>query len=100
MISTADVKDFLKIPYDDEDILISNILQAGYDYLDGAIDDFDEIYTENEAFQRKADMFILHFWCPDAYDQREGGYDGNRMTMNYPARAMLTQLQLYKKGGE
>ena len=97
MISVDDVKKYLNIPGTNDDTLISGIITTGYDYLAGAIDDFSE-KQKNEAFSRLADAWVLHMWCPDAYDQREGGFDGQRMAMNYPARAMLTQLQMYKEG--
>ncbi len=100
MITVDDVKGYLKIPYDDEDSLITRMIQDGYDQLDDAINDFDEIYKENKKFARKADNWVLCYYMPDAYDQREGAYDGRRTGMNYPARSELTKLQLTRKESE
>lgn len=96
-VKVADVKNYLKIPYDDDDSIIEGMLTDAYDYLADAVDDFEDLYTENERFSRKADNWVLHYYMPDAYDQREGGYDGRREKMNYPGRSIITQLQRYRK---
>lgn len=98
MISPEIVQEYLKVPDTGGYALISSMIEDGYDYLRDAVDDFDEIYAGNERFKRKADAWVLRYWMPEAYDQREGGYDG-RLTMNYAARSQLTQLQLYRKEG-
>ncbi len=96
LITTADVKAYLRIPHTDDDTFIAAAIQDGYDYLADAIDDYATLYAGNETFARKCNAWVLRYWMPDAYDQREGGYDGQRVDMNRPARAMLTQLQMYK----
>lgn len=97
MVTVDEVKEYLNIFDDSNDKMLESMIQGGYDYLVDAIDDFDYIYAENEVFARKADSFVKHYFVPDAYDQREGMYDGARIDMNRPARAVLTQLQLYRK---
>nr|DAG49952.1 MAG TPA: head tail connector [Bacteriophage sp.] len=95
MINVSSVKNYLKIPYDDDDGFIKNIITAGYDYLRGAIDDFDDIYADDPGFASKADLWVLTMYIPPAYDDREGAYSGGA-AMSYGARAMLTQLQTYR----
>lgn len=96
MVTTADVMAYLNIP-EDSSGLLQAMIDSGYDYIRDAVDDYDDIYGSNEQFKRKVDFWVLHFWMPDAYDQREGAYDGQRLRMNYPAQALLTQIQMYKK---
>ena len=101
MVTVAEVKEYLRIPYDEEDVFVQSIIEAGYDYLQDAVDDFDKLYQSNERFARKADYFVKLHWSPTAYDQREGMLSGEP-ALNYAARALLTQLQLYtySEGGE
>lgn len=98
MILASDVKNYLRIDYAEDDTFIANIIAAGYDYLAAAIDDFSTKYSGSAEFVRQADIWVLAHWCPPMYDQREGMFAGQNMQMDYPARALLTQLQLYKMG--
>ena len=90
------VKNYLRINYSDDDTLIADIIQAGYYYLKDAIDHFEDLYNSNEEFARKVELWVETQWCPSFYDQREGMFDNPDAGLNYAARAMLTQLQLYK----
>jgi hypothetical protein len=98
VITPETVLEYLKVPDTGGYALISSMIEDGYDYLRDAVDDFDDIYKTNDRFSRKADAWVLRHWMPEAYDQREGGYDG-RIVMNHAARSQLTQLQLYRKEG-
>jgi hypothetical protein len=95
MIQASDVKAYLRIDYADDDNFIANIVQSGYDYLADAIESFSELYEADTVFSRKADMWVLTQWCPPMYDQREGMLTDRDSGLNYTARAMLTQLQMY-----
>ena len=96
MIQASDVKAYLRIDYADDDNFIADAIQTGYDYLADAIDDFSELYEGDAVFGRKADMWVLTQWCPPMYDQREGMLTDRDSKLNYAARAMLTQLQMYR----
>ena len=96
MIQASDVKAYLRIDYADDDNFIADIIQNGYDYLADAIDNFSELYEADTVFSRKADMWVKTQWCPPMYDQREGMFTDPGAGLNYAARAMLTQLQMYK----
>ena len=96
MIQASDVKAYLRIDYSDDDNFIADIIQSGYDYLADAIDDFSDLYSGDEVFSRKADMWVMTQWCPPMYDQREGMLTDKDIKLNYVARAMLTQLQMYR----
>ena len=96
MITASDVKNYLRIDYTDDDALIESAITAGYDYLADAIDNYEQLYAGNELFARKADSWVLTHWMPPMYDQREGMLTDRSSNLNYAARAMLTQLQMYK----
>lgn len=94
MITVQTVKNYLRIPYDDDDQFIKQLIDGGYDYLRDAVDDFDKLFASNAAFARKADLFVLCHWTPTGYDQREG-MTADEPALNYSARSLLTQMQLY-----
>ncbi len=96
MISVDQVKDYLRIPYEEDDGYIESVISQGYSYISDAVDDFDEIYAKDSVFSDKCDMWVLTQWMPSAYDRREGMFTGV-VTMDYTARAILTQLQMYRK---
>lgn len=101
MVELAEVKEYLRIPYDDEDTFIQAVIDAGYIYLENAVEYYHELYESNESFSKLADYFVKTQWCPTAYDNREGMLAGN-VQLSYTARSIITQLQLYtyKEGGE
>ena len=101
MVELAEVKEYLRIPYDDEDTFIQAVIDAGYIYLENAVEYYHELYKSNESFSRLADYFVKTQWCPTAYDNREGMLAGN-VQLSYTARSIITQLQLYTytEGGD
>lgn len=101
MVSLTEVKELLRIPYNDEDSFIQAIIDAGYIYLENAVEDYHELYGSNESFSRLADYFVKTQWCPTAFDDREGMLAGS-VQLSYTARSIITQLQLYTytEGGE
>ena len=101
MVELAEIKEYLRIPYDDEDTFIQAVIDAGYIYLENAVEYYHELYESNESFSKLADYFVKTQWCPTAYDNREGMLAGN-VQLSYTARSIITQLQLYTytEGGE
>ena len=101
MVELAEVKEYLRIPYDDEDTFIQAVIDAGYIYLENAVEYYHELYESNESFSKLADYFVKTQWCPTAYDNREGMLAGN-VQLSYTACSIITQLQLYTytEGGE
>ena len=101
MVELAEVKEYLRIPYDDEDTFIQAMVDAGYIYLENAVEYYHELYESNESFSKLADYFVKTQWCPTAYDNREGMLAGN-VQLSYTARSIITQLQLYTytEGGD
>ena len=101
MVELAEVKEYLRIPYDDEDTFIQTMIDAGYIYLENAVEYYHELYESNESFSNLADFWVKTQWCPTAYDNREGMLAGN-VQLSYTARSIITQLQLYTytEGGD
>ena len=101
MVELAEVKEYLRIPYDDEDTFIQAMIDAGYIYLENAVEYYHELYESNESFSKLADYFVKTQWCPTAFDNREGMLAGS-VQLSYTARSIITQLQLYTYtvGGE
>ena len=101
MVELAEVKEYLRIPYDDEDTFIQATIDAGYIYLENAVEYYHELYESNNSFSNLADFWVKTQWCPTAFDNREGMLAGN-VQLSYTARSIITQLQLYtyKEGGE
>ena len=93
MIQTYEVKEYLRIPYADDDAYITRIINAGYDYLANAVENYAALYSGNTTFANMADLWVLTQWCPPMYDQREGMFNQDT-ALGYGARAMLTQLQM------
>lgn len=94
MVTKDNAKEYLRIPYDEDDSFIEQIIQGGYDYLAAAVDDFEKLQTVDE-FSRKVDLWVLTQWVPKMFDEREGMQSG-APELNYAARALLTQLQMYE----
>lgn len=96
MLDLEKVKSYLRIPYDDDDAYLMMAMTQGYGYLKDAVDDYDDLYDSVSAFVDKCDLWVLTQWLPVAYDRREGMFSGVT-EMDYAARAMLTQIQMYRK---
>lgn len=96
MLDLAEVKSYLRIPYDDDDAYLQVAIDQGYGYLRDAVDNYDDLYRGVPAFADKCDLWVLSQWLPAAYDRREGMFAGVT-DMDYAARAMLTQIQMYRK---
>ena len=96
MISIDEVKSYLRIPYTEDDDYIEQAIKQGYEYLQDAVDRYEELYDSNQTFAKKCDMWVLTQWLPSSYDRREGMFTGVTQ-MDYAARAMLTQIQMYRK---
>lgn len=99
MITVDEVKQYLRVPYEDDDALINELIVTGYGYLRDAVDDFDALYSENENFQQKADSWVKLHWTPIGYEQREGGNVNAGDGLNFVARSVITQLQTYRYKG-
>lgn len=89
-MTLSDVKLFLRVDGDSEDILINDLMNAADNYLAGAIDNFDEKYQNaDNNWKAKADQ-AKRLLIADWYE--------NRLAVGRPEMSaitlLITQLQL------
>lgn len=89
ILTLKEVKDYLRIDYDDDDLLLQSLLVATMDYLRDAINGFDKKSTK-EKFIKRAKILACVL-VQDWYDNRE---QKESKDLSYTARSLLTQLQV------
>lgn len=93
MITVDEIKEYLRIAYDDEDRLLASFIVAAYAYLRNVVDDFDLLYVQYEDFKSQADL-VARFYVGELYDNREQ-MQGD-VKLPFMCRSIITQMQLYK----
>ena len=89
LLTLNEAKNYLRIDYDDDDLLLQSLLVATMDYLRDSIDDFDK-KVKKEKFKSRAKILacvLLQDW----YDNRE---HAESKDFSYTVRSMMTQLQV------
>ena len=89
ILTLEEAKNYLRIDYDDDDLLLQSLLVATMDYLRDAINDFDKKATK-EKFIKRAKILACVL-VQDWYDNRE---QKESKDLTYTARSLLTQLQV------
>lgn len=82
------VKNYLRIDYEEDDVLLRSLMTAAEAYLSDAICDLEK-RLQDENFEKKAKL-LCYIIIQDWYDNRE---HGENKDFNYTTRSMLTQLQ-------
>lgn len=85
-----DVKLFLRVDGNNEDILINDLIKTAHSYMAGAVDNFDEKYQNaDDRWKAKADQ-AMRLLIADWYE--------NRLAVGRPEMSavalLITQLQL------
>lgn len=88
-LTLKEVKDYLRIDFDDDDLWLQSLMVATMDYLRDSIDDFDK-KLEKEKFKSRAKILALVL-LQDWYDNRE---HAENKDFTYTVRSMMTQLQV------
>ena len=88
LLKIEDVKNYLRIDYDEDDNLLQSLMVAAENYLNAAICNLEERLTE-EKFKERAKI-LMYVIIQDWYDNREAGESKD---FNYTIRSMMTQLQ-------
>jgi DNA packaging protein, QLRG family len=88
-LTLKEVKDYLRIDFDDDDLWLQSLMVATMDYLRDSIDDFDK-KLEKEKFKSRAKILALVL-LQDWYDNRE---HAESKDFTYTVRSMMTQLQV------
>lgn len=90
MISLGEVKDYLRVTYDDDDKYLGELINIASDYLDDGITGYKE-KLRNSKFARKAKM-VSFALIQQLYDERYMlGRDD--VKVNYMIRSMIFQLE-------
>lgn len=92
------VKNYLRVCTDEDDLLISNLINTSISYLQGAVDDFDE-KIKNEKFKNIADLVICAM-VSEMYDNRVFVKNDRYDKVSYMTRSMINHLQYWGDSDE
>lgn len=88
LLTLEEMKNFLRIDYEEDDNTLQALGLAASSYLDNAIDDLSSLIKDEGTKERvKRVAFLL---VQDWYDNRD---QEERKEVSYTVRALLTQLQ-------
>ncbi|ENK0837125.1 phage gp6-like head-tail connector protein [Clostridium botulinum] len=91
ILTLAEVKEFLRLDYDDENNFLQLCMQNAEEYIRDAIDDFDN-KIQIERFQRKAKLLAMMI-IQDMFDNRELMTKDNEK-YKYIAKSLIMQMNL------
>lgn len=90
IISLDEMKNYLRVTYDDDDEYIKSLLCVADSYMEGAITNFREKIKE-EKFRVRAEMaakaLVSHL-----YDERF--YQGKKLELNYVIHSLMLQIEV------
>lgn len=88
-MTLEEVKNYLRVTYDDDDGYLTNLMQVAEDYLVAGVTDY-LVKKEKEHFRARAEIVKLVI-IQNLYDERY--MMGQALEMNYIVRSMITQLE-------
>lgn len=88
-MTLEEVKNYLRVTYDDDDGYLTNLMQVAEDYLVAGVTDY-LVKKEKEHFRARAEIVKLVI-IQNLYDERY--MMGKALEMNYIVRSMITQLE-------
>lgn len=88
-MTLEDVKNYLRVTYDDDDGYLTSLMQVAEDYLVAGVTDY-LVKKEKEHFRARAEIVKLVI-IQNLYDERY--MMGQPLEMNYIVRSMITQLE-------
>lgn len=88
-MTLEEVKNYLRVTYDDDDGYLTNLMQVAEDYLVAGVTDY-LVKKEKEHFRARAEIVKLVI-IQNLYDERY--MMGQPLEMNYIVRSMITQLE-------
>jgi uncharacterized phage protein (predicted DNA packaging) len=96
MITVSNIKEYLYIPSEvnNDDVLISTMVDTAYSYLRGAVDNFDDKYETDTDFANLADAYAT-IYVAELYQNRNQFTESG--APSFLTRALITQIQLYTK---
>ncbi|NFL80334.1 phage gp6-like head-tail connector protein [Clostridium sporogenes] len=90
ILTLIEVKQFLRIDYDDEDNFLQLCIQNAEEYIRDAVDDFDT-KIQIDRFKTRAKLFSM-FIIQDMFDNRELTTKDNEK-YKYITRSFITQMR-------
>ncbi|GAA0081371.1 head-tail connector protein [Clostridium sp. CTA-6] len=91
ILTLNETKNYLRIDYNDEDIVLQLCIDNAEEYIRDAIDDFDN-KIQIERFQRKAKLLAMML-VQDMFDNRELMAKDNEK-YKYIAKSLIMQMNL------
>lgn len=88
-MTLEEVKNYLRVTYDDDDGYLTRLMQVAEDYLVAGVTDY-LVKKEKEHFRARAEIVKLVI-IQNLYDERY--MMGQPLEMNYIVRSMITQLE-------
>lgn len=88
-MTLEEVKNYLRVTYDDDDGYLTNLMQVAEDYLVAGVTDY-LVKKEKEHFRARAEIVKLVI-IQNLYDERY--MMGQPLEMNYIIRSVITQLE-------
>lgn len=88
-MTLEEVKNYLRVTYDDDDGYLAQLMQVAEDYLEAGITDY-KTKIEDEHFKARSIILKLII-IQNLYDERY--MMGQPLEMNYIVRSMMTQLE-------
>ena len=88
-MTLEEVKNYLRVTYDDDDGYLTNLMQVAEDYLVAGVTDYLK-KKENDHFKARAEIVKLVI-IQNLYDERY--LVGQPLEMSYIIRSMITQLE-------
>ncbi|MDY4011545.1 MAG: head-tail connector protein [Fusobacterium gastrosuis] len=88
-LNLEDTKNYLRIDYDTDDVLLETLMSSAEHYLSDAISDFESKITKNKFKERT--KILGYVLVQEWYDNRELRENKD---VSYTVRSLLTQLQV------
>ena len=96
-ITLESAKAYLRVDGTYDDSLITQCIAAARAHMDGAVDNFETRYSNDDKFATLADQ-TMYTLITEMYTNRDARND-NRQSLPYIVRSMITQLQNYPEEG-
>lgn len=95
IVTLEEIKTFLRIDYDNDDVFLTSLIQLAYDMAQDSIDNFSEKLNSSK-FKRKLKLFMLNT-IVSMYDDRgitaSTAGESKEHKLKYINQTMLLQLQ-------
>lgn len=88
VVNLDDIKNYLRIDYDEDDRLLQSLTVVAESYIRDAVTNLDEVIKDYRELERV--KLLIAVMVQELYDNREST---EKREYSYTVRALLTQLQ-------